>query len=96
MTHKRADKQELGKLFLNIPVLALIQKQIISPHNKKKKKKLACIQICEKMKIPISKTYIAGLWEGFSQMTCIIKIFIAFLAQEKLMAKQLLASNNFI
>lgn len=38
MTHKRADKQELGKLFLNIPVLALIQKQIISPHNKKKKK----------------------------------------------------------
>lgn len=40
MTHKRADKQELGKLFLNIPVLALIQKQIISPHNKKKKKKI--------------------------------------------------------
>lgn len=44
------------------------------------------------------KTYnkqdLSGLWKGFPQKSCIIKISIAFLTQEKLMAKQLLVSNN--
>jgi len=57
---------------------------------------LAGIQVCESIKFPISETYLAGLWEGFLQMTCLIKIFTACLAQEKLMVKQLLASNNCI